>query len=210
LAENLAMWPKRLIVLSSTSRFSKTESAVSSERALAERLVNGEDAVISWAEQHAVPWLILRPTLIHGFGRDRNVADIVRFIRRFGFFPLLGKACGMRRPVHAREVAQVCYAALLNPAADGTAITVSGGETLSYREMVGRIFSAMGRPPRILTVPRSVIALSLQCLHALGLARAWSIGMADRMNQDLAYEHEEARSLLGFCPADFVPDITEQ
>ncbi len=62
--------------------------------------------------KQGVEWVILRPTLIYGHGRDKNITEIARFIRRFGFFPLLGKANGLRQPIHVEDVAEACFAAL--------------------------------------------------------------------------------------------------
>lgn len=94
-------------------------------------------------------WVILRPTLIYGRGRDRNITVIARFIRRFGFFPVLGRATGLRQPVHAEDVALACHRALEAPAATNRAYNISGGETVTYREMVRRVFLALeGGPAR--------------------------------------------------------------
>src|SRR5690554_1920633 len=56
------------------------------------------------------------------------------------------------RLVHALDVAGACVAALRAPCAN-RAYNLSGGETLSYREMVERVFGAMGRRPRVVSVP---------------------------------------------------------
>ncbi len=70
---------------------------------------------MAWAASHGVEWIILRPTLIYGLGRDKNIAEIARFVRRFGFSPLFGKAKGLRQPLHAQDVAGACIAALDAP-----------------------------------------------------------------------------------------------
>ncbi len=133
---------RRIVVLSSTSRFTKTASSDAAEKATAVRLSEGEERLISWATSKGIEWVILRPTLIYGHGRDKNINEIARFIHRFGFFPLLGKANGLRQPVHVEDVAKACIAALKSPAATNLAYNISGGETLSYREMVSRVFAA--------------------------------------------------------------------
>ncbi len=82
---------RRVVTLSSTSRFTKTDSSDSAENAVALRLAEGEARLRTWAESKGVEWVVLRPTLIYGRGRDKNIAEIARFVGRFGFFPLLGK-----------------------------------------------------------------------------------------------------------------------
>ena len=64
---------RRIVVLSSTSRFTKIGSDLGSDAAVAQRLIDGEQRLQTWATERGVEWVILRPTLIYGNGRDRNV-----------------------------------------------------------------------------------------------------------------------------------------
>ncbi len=141
--------------------------------------------------------------MIYGRGRDKNLAEIARFIRRFGFFPLFGRAMGLRQPVHAEDVAAACAAALLSPGASHHAYNISGGETLPYRDMVERMFAALNRRPRLPTVPLTVFRFALACLRLVPRYRRWSPAMAERMNQDMAFDHAEAAADLGFSPRMF-------
>ena len=195
---------RRVVVLSSTSRFTKDDSSDPEEQAVALRLAEAEAHVQAWAENRGVEWVILRPTLIYGLGRDKNIAEIARFIRRFGFFPVLGKAEGLRQPIHAGDVAGACVAALQAPAAANHAYNISGGEALAYRDMVARVFAALGRPPRLLPVPLPAFRVAVALLRCLPRYRHWSAAMAKRMNRDLVFDHAEAAQDLDFRPRAFV------
>lgn len=195
---------RRVVVLSSTSRFTKVGSADKAEVAIAAKLADAEARVRAWAEARGIEWVILRPTLIYGLGRDKNISEMARFIRRFGFFPLLGQAQGQRQPIHAVDVAAACVAALQAPGTANRAYNISGGETLAYREMVARVFAALGRPTRLLTVPLWAFRLAVSVLRCLPRYRQWSAAMAERMNRDLVFDHTEAVRDLGFKPRGFV------
>jgi nucleoside-diphosphate-sugar epimerase len=194
---------RRVVALSSTSRFTKTDSSDPAENAVASRLAEGEARLRTWAESKGVEWVILRPTLIYGRGRDKNIAEITRFVGRFGFFPLLGKAMGLRQPIHAEDVAAACVAALNAPAAANHAYNISGGETLPYREMVRRVFAALQRRPRLVTIPLGVFRMAVACLRVFPRYRHWSAAMAERMNRDLVFDHADAARDLGFSPRPF-------
>ncbi len=193
----------RVVALSSTSRFTKTDSSDSAENAVALRLAEGEARLRTWAESRGVEWVVLRPTLIYGRGRDKNIAEIARFVGRFGFFPLLGKAMGLRQPIHVEDVAAACLAALHAPAAANRAYNISGGETLPYREMVRRVFAAMQRRPRLVTIPLVIFRMAVACLRVFPGYRHWSAAMAERMNRDLVFDHSNATRDLGFSPRPF-------
>jgi nucleoside-diphosphate-sugar epimerase len=194
---------RRVVALSSTSRFTKDDSTDPEEQAIALRLAEAESRLQAWAESRGVEWIILRPTLIYGLGRDKNIAEIARFIRRFAFFPLFGKANGLRQPIHAEDVASACIGALLAPNAANRAYNISGGETLAYRDMVARVFTALGRRARSLTVPLSAFHLAVAILRHMPRYRQWSAAMAERMNHDLVFDHTEAARDFGFKPRGF-------
>lgn len=194
---------RRVVVLSSTSRFTKVGSGDTAENAIAAKLIDAEARVQAWAESRGIEWVVLRPTLIYGLGRDKNISEMARFIRRFGFFPLLGRAQGLRQPIHADDVAAACVAALLAPAATDRAYNISGGETLAYREMVARVFAALGRPVRVVTVPLWAFRLAVAMLRRLPRYRHWSAAMAERMNRDLVFDHADAARDFGFKPRGF-------
>lgn len=194
---------QRVVALSSTSRFTKEDSSDPAERAIAQRLAEGETRLQAWADANEIEWVILRPTLIYGRARDRNITEIARFVRRFGFFPLLGKGDGLRQPIHVEDVAAMCLAASTSPGAAGRAYDISGGETLPYHEMVRRIFAVIHRQPRILRIPLVAFRVALAVLHLFPRYRHWSAAMAERMNRDLVFEHADAARDLGFSPRPF-------
>ncbi len=194
---------RRVVVLSSTSRFTKSNSSNIHEQQLACRLSTGEGKLQEWAESRNIEWIILRPTLIYGFGRDKNIAEIARFIRHLGFFPLLGKANGLRQPIHATDVAGACIAALFKADVSCLSYNITGSETITYRDMVSRIFGAMDRPVRIFSIPLWFFQLAVLLLRVVPRYSHWSSAMAERMNQDLVFDNSFAESDLGFKPKMF-------
>jgi uncharacterized protein YbjT (DUF2867 family) len=198
-----AQGARRVVVLSSTSRFTKNKSVDPEEQVLAHRLAYGETRMQGWAESRGVEWVILRPTLIYGLGMDKNITEIMHFIRRFGFFPLFGKANGLRQPIHVEDVAIASLAALKSTVAANHAYNISGGETLPYREMVSRVFDVLRRRPRFVMIPMVVFKLAVACLSILPRYKHWSSAMAERMNHDLVFDHSDATRDLGFSPRPF-------
>ena len=195
---------RRIVALSSTSRFTKKTSRDASEQALAEHLISGEEILKAWAEKQGVEWVIIQPTMIYGYGKDRNVARIAHFIERFGFFPLLGKATGKRQPVHVEDVVDACCSALFSERALNRSYIVSGKEQLTYRAMVERIFLSMGKSPVLLSLPLGVFQYAVMFLRILPRFKSLTVEMASRMNQDMVFDHEEAAQDLGFKPRGFL------
>jgi nucleoside-diphosphate-sugar epimerase len=194
---------KRIVALSSTSRFTKLASNNSKERGAAARLADSEQALQTWAEIHNIEWIVFRPTLIYGYGKDKNITEIARFIMRFKFFPLFGAAAGLRQPVHADDIALSCLTALSSTAMINRAYNLSGGEQLSYKEMVSRIFLALNDRPRMISIPLPAFKLATDFLRLFPRFRGWSASMAERMNHDLTFDHSEAHKDFNFSPRPF-------
>lgn len=205
LPQFLAQGGRRVIAFGTTSRYSKAGSKHTKEQAFATRLLAAEEQVARLCQAAHAPWTLFRPTLIYGAGSDRNIALIAHLIRRFGVFPLLGQAAGRRQPVHADDLAAACVAAIDQPASFNKAYDLSGGETLSYRQMVARVFEALGRRPRFVQVPILAFRVVMRGLACLPRYRDFNAEMARRMNEDLVFDHAEATRDFGYQPRPFDP-----
>lgn len=196
---------RSLVALSSTSLITKRASSDPAERAVATRLAAAESRVTAWAADRGVELCLLRPTMIYDGVTDGNVATIAAFIRRRGWFPVAGPARGLRRPVHAGDVATACVAAVERMPRPSTTYTLSGRDPLPFCDLVAAVFRACGLPPRIVHVPRPLVAALLPLARRLGIAAGATSGMAARMNEDLDFDHAAATADLAFRPRPFTP-----
>jgi len=198
---------RRVIAFSSTSRFSKQNSSVSSEQQLAQRLAAGEQQLIDYCQAQGIAWTLFRPTLIYGCGLDKNISFIANFVARFKFFPVAYPAKGLRQPVHADDLAIACLQAWHQLQTYQQAYNLSGGQTLSYVEMVKLVFQKQQRYPFILPIPLSLFQiahkLSAYIPGLSGLAKKISPAMLQRMNQDLCFDHHQAQQDFDYQPRGF-------
>jgi nucleoside-diphosphate-sugar epimerase len=194
---------RRIVAFSSTSRFTKAASPEAEERAVAARLADGEAALAAFCDERGIGWTVLRPTMIYAEGWDANVSRLARLIGRFGVFPLAGEGGGRRQPVHADDLAAVGIAALERPEAAGRSYDLPGGETLTYREMVARIFEGLGRRPRIVSMPPALWSLGLKL--AGGRLPGVNAAMGERMSADLVFDAGPAARDLDWAPRPFRP-----
>lgn len=194
---------KRLVALSSTSRFSKKTSPSLTDRELASRLIRGEEQVLEWARSVDCTPVILQPTMIYGLGEDKNVTEIAKFIKRFRFFPLLGQGRGLRQPVHVDDVAVACFSALKVSPGRKSSYILSGQEVLSYHVMVERIFMALGCKPLFLHCPHWFFTLAVRSANLLPSYKGLTTEVAVRMNSDQNFDHKAAKDDLKFNPRPF-------
>jgi len=194
---------QRLIAFGTSSRFYKTESADTREQSYMQQVIAAEKEIAGLCERHAIAWTVFRPTLVYGCGRDRNVTFIAKFVRRFGFFPLFSAGRGLRQPVHADDLAQACIQALDNRSTYGKAYTLSGGSTLTYREMVEAVFQQLGKPVRTFDVPLALFRAAIGIARSLPRLQGLSTEMATRMGIDMYFDHQEDATDFDFRPRPF-------
>ena len=193
---------RRLVCFGSTAVYNKPQSIDAGERAMAQRMIEAERRIAQRCDALGIEWTILRPTLVYGLGMDRNISRAARFIRRFRAYPLATGAIGLRQPVHADDLAAAAIAALGTPAAAGKTYDVGGGETLAYREMIGRIFDALGMRRRFLPLPglEYLVAAAGRVMREPDITG----DVVRRMRQDLVCDNRPAAEDLGYRPRPFL------
>jgi nucleoside-diphosphate-sugar epimerase len=196
----------RVIAFGSTSIDVKRGSADAEERDLAVRLREGERMVFETAAARGAAATVLRPTLIYGVGRDRNLTRIAVIAQRFGRVVLPRGACGLRQPVHVHDLADAAFRCLDVEAAFGRAYALPGGETLAYRDMIQRVLSALKPPARLHEVPGPVFNAVLAFAHAAGFALDFNEAAVARMRTDQTFDPADAQRDFDYSPRGFHPD----
>lgn len=196
---------RRLVALSSTSAVTKQASSNPAERALAERLRRAEDGLIACCEHAGIAWTVLRPTLIWGEGRDRNISRLAAWVRRWHFLPLPSFATGRRQPIRAADVASALIAAAVRSASAGQRLDLPGGEILTYDEMARRIAIVVRPPGRIIRLPGPPMLFLARMAERLGIVGTGAEATLARMGEDLVFTAMPAIQALGIRPAGFFP-----
>ncbi len=193
----------RVVAFTSTSITTKVDSEILAERESVWLWADREKQFIAACERLGVGWTVLRPTIIYDEGRDANITRLSRIIERLGFMPLAGSGSGLRQPVHAEDLAIGALAAAASSAAVNKIYAIPGRDTITYREMVGRIFDGLHRPRRVVAVPpalwRAAFALAGPFISNANVA------MGNRMAKDMIFDPTPAIQDFGWNPREFRP-----
>ena len=109
----------------------------------------------------------------------------------------------MRQPVHAEDLAIGAIAAAGSPAAVNKIYCLPGGETLSYREMIGRIFDGLRQPRRMISIPAALWRMAFALAHPLFPGANVAMGL--RMTKDMTFDATPAVEDFGWNPRSFHP-----
>lgn len=203
--EASALRPARVVALGSTSVHGKRGSPDPAERALAERLEQAEERLQRAADRAGSALTLLRPTLVWGRGRDRNLSRLVLLARRLGWLPLPRSATGLRQPVHADDVAAAVLAALRAATPRPGRFDLPGGETLAYDEMVARCLAAGAPGARLLRLPGPLFRAGVRLARLSGRLGGAGEGVLARLDRDLVHDPAPARAALDWRPRPFRP-----
>ncbi len=193
------------VVFSSSSVETKQESTNPLERSQVQHMLKLESEIQLTAQSRDIKLVIFRPTLIYGCGLDTNISRLAAWIRRFGFMPVNGQATGLRQPVHADDLASVAITAMLSEHVLPQVMSLTGGDTLSYSEMVSRIFATLEKPARLVHLPEWLFVLLVNVVGTIKTGRGLNSEMVRRQRLDLVFNDQIARDLLNYKPRPFAP-----
>jgi len=196
---------QRIIAFGSTSMFGKQHSHTAKEQAMVADFQYAEQAIANYCHQQGIDWTIFRPTLIYGCGKDKNITFIAKKMHQYHFFPIVGKASGLRQPVHSEDLAKACMQVLDNPRSYNKAYNLSGGETLSYYSILQRMIQVEQVRVVLVPIPLGLFRLLISLANIVPAYRYLTPDMANRINHDLCFDHQQASDDFSYTPRTFQP-----
>jgi uncharacterized protein YbjT (DUF2867 family) len=182
----------RVVVVGSTSAHSAYVFRSGPKREM-ERVVRGS----------GLAWTIVRPTMIYGSERDKNMHRLLRFLDRSPVFPMFGDGENLWQPVYHEDCARGTLAALTREGAIGQAYDLPGAAPLTYRDLVRTAAAAVGKRPRIVPLPLEPVRRVLEVTERLRLPLPIESEQVLRLREDKAYSYEKAKKELGYSPSSF-------
>lgn len=195
----------RVIALSSTGRHDKRLSADPRERELAARLAAAEADLFAAGRTVGAAVTVLRPSLMYGRDRDRNLSVLAAAARRWGVLPIPWNATGLRQPVHVDDVAAAVLACLDQVlTTSGKAFDLPGRETMSFEAMVRRTLAVRAPGARLLKLPPVLFALAAWLVELSGREMPGR-GARARVARDQLADPGPARTAFHYDPGRFRP-----
>ena len=179
----------RLIIIGTTGVYSKYNQYSA-----------GYKAAESYLAQYPGSYCLLRPTMIYGSPRDKNLHKLIKFCDHYSFFPVFGQGKNLLQPVHAEDLAQALFSVLQNPDIQG-AYNLSGGSVVTFRELLALVGKLLDKPVRQISLPLNLGVWSATILESvLGKRSPVRREQILRLQEDKAYPHDSAQRDLGFSP----------
>lgn len=151
-----------------------------------------EDALREVADTEGIDLVVIRPPLIYGPGVRGNFRRLIQLAKVGARFPLPLSGGGRRSLVYVGNLVDALAATVEQPAAVGQTFFVRDGVDLTTGELLRRVGTVLGRPPRLFAVPPVVLRTA---------ARVAGLGAeVDRLLGTLQVNDGHIRRTLGWTP----------
>jgi uncharacterized protein YbjT (DUF2867 family) len=148
-------------------------------------------------------WTIVRPTMIYGSERDKNIHRLLCYLDRWPVFPMFGPGTNLWQPVYHTDCARGILETLRRPETAHRSYDLPGARPLTYRDLVRTAAAALGKKPRIVRIPIEPVRRALVASERLHLPLPIDSGQVTRLREDKAYSYEDARRDLDYGPRPF-------
>ncbi|KAA1174710.1 SDR family oxidoreductase [Marinobacter salinexigens] len=153
--------------------------------------LEAETALLELGRRSGLEVVIIRSPLVYGPGVKGNFASLIKLVDRSVPLPL-GMVNNQRSLVALANLVDLIILCADHPAAANEVFLAGDGQDLSTTELLRAVGEALGRSPRLLPVPVSILNLGARLMGKKE--------MAYRVLGSLQVDISKARNLLGWKP----------
>ncbi len=188
---------QRAVFISTTAIFTQLNASSKKVRVAAELAV----------ETSGLKYTILRPTMIYGSPRDRNMWRLIQFMRLSPIVPIFGDGMYLQQPIFVDDVAAAVLGCLKADITIGKSYNIAGKYALTYNEVIDTIAKAMNRRVWKLRIPSKPVVGLLRLFENIRIPFPIKAEQVLRLNENKDFNYEEAGRDFGFSPRSFEEGI---
>lgn len=191
---------KRSIFVSTTGIFTKLNPDSKGVRLEAEKLIKKSN----------LDYTIIRPTMIYGTPKDRNMWRLVKFLKNIPVIPILGPGTYLQQPVYVKDLATAIVSAYEKPVSIKKDYNVSGAKPLTYNEVIDITGETLGKKILKLHIPMKLSYNMLRIYEEVSKHPKLKSEQVLRLNENKDFSYEEAKQDLGYNPLSFNEGIKRE
>jgi nucleoside-diphosphate-sugar epimerase len=188
---------RRAIFISTTAIFTQLNARSKQVRLDAEQAI----------QTSGLEYTILRPTMIYGSPRDRNMWRLIRLMRLSLVVPVFGDGSHLQQPIHVDDVAQAVVSCLSSDQTICKSYNIAGKVPLTYNHVIDTIAKQMNRRIWKLHIPAGPVVSLLMLFERMHVSLPIKAEQVLRLNEDKSFSYEDAQRDFGFSPGIFEDGI---
>ena len=179
---------KRAVFISTTAIFTQLDADSKSVRLAAEETITNS----------SLDYTIIRPTMIYGSSRDRNICRLIRYVKRYPAIPVFGDGTFLQQPIYVADLADAIVKVLPAKAAFGRAYNVAGAQPLTFNALIDTVAALMGKKIGKIHLPAGPIVKILRFFERQAIRFPISSEQVLRLNENKAFDYTAAVQDFGF------------
>ena len=184
---------ERAIFISTTAIFTQLDASSRKVRVAAELAI----------EMSGLQYTILRPTMIYGSPRDRNMWRLIRFLRYSPVIPVFGDGLSLQQPIYVSDVARGVTSCLSSEKTVCKSYNIAGKHPLTYNEVIDTIARLLKKQVWKWHFPSKPVVTLLTLFERLRLPLPVKAEQVQRLNENKNFSTSEAERDFGFRPLSF-------
>lgn len=169
-----------------------------------------DDICYKVCEENGIGLTILRPTMIYGNLKDKNVSTFIKMVDRLPLMPTVNGAHYELQPVWCRDLGTGYFQCLMNESTVGHDYDLSGGEPIELKQMFEEIARQLGIRRKYFSCPYPAAYAGAWLIYLLTLNRIDCREKVQRLVEPRAYSHEDATKDFGYSPANFKDGVRDE
>ncbi len=190
---------KNALLVHTTGMFSKFKSASAEYIAIEEEVLKmrGEINIT-----------VLRPTMIYGTSRDRNMYKLVSYLDTHSFFPIFGNGKNLMQPVHAKDLGDAYYNVIQNwDVTKNKDYNLSGKYPIEYIELVKTVEDYLQTNTKNIKFPIWLSLIGAYMYNLFFKSAMISVEQVQRMTEDKNFDYNDAARDFGYSPMTFAEGV---
>jgi uncharacterized protein YbjT (DUF2867 family) len=188
---------QRAIFVSTTAIFTQLNANSKKVRVAAERAI----------ETSGLKYTILRPTMIYGNERDRNISRLIRWLKYLPFFPVFGDGNYLQQPIYVDDVAQAVVSCLDSENTIRKSYNIAGEQSLTYNQLIDTIAKQLNKQVWKIHIPPKPVVNMLNFFERIHIRLPIKAEQVLRLNENKDFSYAEAQKDFGFSPLAFEEGI---
>lgn len=189
---------KRAIFVHTTGIYSKYKSASEEYK----KIESNVKSIIE-ENQSDINLTYLRPTMIYGYLKDKNMSVFIKMVDKLRIFPVINNGINLLQPVHGQDLGRAYYQVLLKEDIHREDFVLSGKNEISMRYMFSLISEQLGKRIFFINVPMAIGVLGARVIKFVSLGKIDYIEKVMRMGEDRNFSHQNAKEAFGYDPMPF-------
>jgi nucleoside-diphosphate-sugar epimerase len=161
-------------------------------------------------ETSGLDYTILRPTMIYGSDRDRNMWRLIKFMRLSPILPIFGDGKYLQQPIYVDDVAAAVLGCLKADITIGKSYNIAGKHALTYNEVIDTLSKEMNKRVWKIHVPSRPVVGLLKLFEKMYIPFPIKAEQVLRLNENKDFSYAEAGRDFEFSPLSFEEGIGKE